>query len=563
MKKLMEKETREKFLYAAAFIFSALLLFYKIYPVIMAVHDDMRIYTLVRGGELWKNAIHSAKQGRISHLWNHLLLGFPFILNKIWFYKLVSFSTYLFDIWAMWLFVRSHIDKGFANLCAVAAVAFSSLTPSHNLLVSYAFCHQLPIGLLFLSLHFFMKSFDTGKKRDTLLSCLFLLLSCMIYEAFVAALILYGAAAMLKLKTDDKNYLSYIFTAVAKIVPQIITAAAYVGVYFTWRHFYPPYYGGTELYLKTPFTSLKALVTYSLSYFPVNGLLYRNDENPISMSDFIECLSAASVIKALLVAAAFALLVRKISQKLDFKGNLFIAFLGIFVPNIVISVSKQYLDWSIKGTKSYLSSFYSYLFLIIFLCGISCAAYRLFKGRNVRITFLAVMSAAVFFVCLSADALTNIWRVHYDRLSIRYRNFDEAVSSDEIVSCDGGWQIYAPDNQGIHLLETYTLDYIRIYDDTPASVYVSEAAELEKEKKTVCMRSPENYQLMVIGNVDEALCAESVTVESILPNTFDVVLCTADGEKRVFEDVKDDDVLSCPDGSMIDMSVRVMSSVSD
>lgn len=153
--------------------------------------------------------------------------------------------------------------------------------------------------------------------------------------------------------------------------------------------------------------------------------------------------------------------------------------------------------------------------------------------------------------------------MHYDRLSIRYRNFDEAVSSDEIVSCDGGWQIYAPDNQGIHLLETYTLDYIRIYDDTPASVYVSEAAELEKEKKTVCMRSPENYQLMVIGNVDEALCAESVTVESILPNTFDVVLCTADGEKRVFEDVKDDDVLSCPDGSMIDMSVRVMSSVSD
>lgn len=42
---------KEKLFYIICFGFCAFLLFYKLYNIMFAVHDDMRIYTLVRNGE--------------------------------------------------------------------------------------------------------------------------------------------------------------------------------------------------------------------------------------------------------------------------------------------------------------------------------------------------------------------------------------------------------------------------------------------------------------------------------------------------------------------------------
>ena len=74
----MDKLTRNfrKYLPLIACAAALLWLFYQLYPLLFATHDDLRNYTLVRRGMLAENALHSAKQGRISHLWNHFLLGF-------------------------------------------------------------------------------------------------------------------------------------------------------------------------------------------------------------------------------------------------------------------------------------------------------------------------------------------------------------------------------------------------------------------------------------------------------------------------------------------------------
>ena len=148
---------KEKIFYLVCFCFCALMLFYKLYNVMFAVHDDMRIYTLVKNGRLIDDAIGSAKcTGRISHIWNHLLLGLPFAADKVWFYKLFQYGTILFDIGALYLLLSRHFDKKLATLSSVIAMAFLSISHWHSLLISYALCHQLPIGLLLLSLHFYL-----------------------------------------------------------------------------------------------------------------------------------------------------------------------------------------------------------------------------------------------------------------------------------------------------------------------------------------------------------------------------------------------------------------------
>ena len=118
-------------------------LFYQLYPLLFVTHDDMRNYTLVRRGMLAENAVTSAQKGRISHLWNHFLLGFPFMLNKAWFYKLVQYGTLVFDLSALYLLLRSEVSRKFAAVSVMLCSAWFCINANHNLLISYALCHQL------------------------------------------------------------------------------------------------------------------------------------------------------------------------------------------------------------------------------------------------------------------------------------------------------------------------------------------------------------------------------------------------------------------------------------
>ena len=554
--KYLKKYSIGELLSIAAFIFSALFFFIRIYPIIFAVHDDMRTYTLVRNHELLQNAVDSAKNGRISHLWNHILLGIPFIPGKVWFYKLFAYGTCLFDVWAMWLLVSRHIDRSLAWLSAAAVMSFATISASHNLFISYALCHQLPIGLALLSLHLFLKGLDKPKKTRTAASCVLFLAACMIYEAFIPFVIVFAAAAAVKCR-DGKSFPAYILAVLRKILPQLITALAYAAVYFTWQHFYPPSYAGTSLYLHEPFLSLEAVGTYSLSMSPLAQLYYLAERTEVTAGIFVRSITAPGIIKAVLIAAAAAAVIVQSSRKVRFKGLMPVLLLGIFVPNLLIGFSEKYVSSLKKGVISYLSSFYSYLFLMAVLCGLCMIVYRSLNSKGLRILGVSVISCVVVFLSLSSDYVVKYWGDYYIEADRRYKNFDRAVSSETIVSCDSGWQIYAPDNAGIHALESYTLDYIGIYDDTPAGGYTDKAGQLSEGKETMCMRSDEDYLLMAVGEVDEELHADEVTIVTVLPGTFDVIMHTGSGEEIMYEDAADSYILTAPEGDSFDMSVRI------
>ena len=144
-----------RYLPQIAFVCAVLWLFWQIYPIIFAVHDDMRNYTLVRRGMVLADSIRAAKTGRISHLWNHHLLALPFRANKVWFYKLIQFSALLFDVFSGWKLLKAHVNRQFADLAAVLGVSWACISAYHNLLIAYALCHQIPIGFCFLSLYHF------------------------------------------------------------------------------------------------------------------------------------------------------------------------------------------------------------------------------------------------------------------------------------------------------------------------------------------------------------------------------------------------------------------------
>ncbi len=556
MKKVSFRFSRTELLCAVAFIVSALCLFARIYPIIFAVHDDMRNYTLVRSHELLANALHSAKQGRISHLWNHLLLGFPFILNKVWFYKLVQFSSFLFDIWAMMLFVSRHIDRRLAWMCGTAAVSFANISPAHNVIISYAFCHQIPIGLIFLSLYFFMIPPEIRKRRHTVFSTLLFLAACMIYEAFLPFLIVFALAAALRTKRSGLSFPELAKGVLRQILPLFAAACAYTAVYLLWQHFYPPSYAGISFYPYEPFLSLKVLVTYSFSLFPLLQSVFLAVGEGMTARALIGETNLIGAVKALLTAASVCTVTVKCSKKMKFRGELCIMGTAVFIPTLLIAFSTQHTDEFRRHATQYVPSFYSYLFLCVFLCILCCTLYRTTNGRNLRTLFITFTGAVTVLSSLSADCINLHWQQHYDTLDRRYRNFDRAVSSEEVTECDSGWQIYAPDNVGIHFLEHFTIDYIELYDDTPAAHYTYEEQKLEDGLETLCMRSDVNYYLMALGDTGDDLTTEEVTIVTVMPKTFDIVLYTSNGQSVQFDAVKDGDVLRCASGSF-DLSRRI------
>lgn len=83
MKFEIKSRNKEKYIMILIFGMAVIWLFYQIYPVMFATHDDILSYVKVRRGILLPNAFDDARSGRISQLWNQLLLGIPYIANSV------------------------------------------------------------------------------------------------------------------------------------------------------------------------------------------------------------------------------------------------------------------------------------------------------------------------------------------------------------------------------------------------------------------------------------------------------------------------------------------------
>lgn len=552
-----------RYLPQIAFVCAVLWLFWQIYPIIFAVHDDMRNYTLVRRGMVLADSIRAAKTGRISHLWNHHLLALPFRANKVWFYKLIQFSALLFDVFSGWKLLKAHVNRQFADLAAVLGVSWACISAYHNLLIAYALCHQIPIGFCFLSLYHFGNRLKNPNAKDTVLSCVYLLLAVMIYEAFAAMLLLYLLWALCMPLRREVSFFEWLRRSAGRITPQLLTVAGYCIIYFTWQHIYPPAYDGISMDLREPFMSLYSLKTYSLSFFPVWELLRLSKDQAISLRVFgYHLLHPAAWLTAVLSTAVFYLLLPRIRLKTaQLRNLLLLTGLGIFLPCTLTAVSEKYMGWTRRGTDGYLPSFYSYLFLVAFLVTAAILIWESAPTVNRKKAARMLLSICVFCTCLAASAVTDIWKPHFAELSLRYRNFDYVVSR-VVPDCDSGWQICAPDNAGIHLDRAFTQDYLKIYNPETVA-YIHDPAALDGSKHTICMRMPVNYAYAVTGETDSDLHAETLTFRTIVPEGFDITLYDTEGQPFYYKDVHNGNQLNLPDGRLFDLSVRVENTPAD
>ncbi len=552
---------KEKIFYIICFSLCTLMLIYNTYNIMFAVHDDMRIYTLVRNGELFENAFYSANTtGRITHLWNHLLLGLPFVSDKVWFYKLFSYGSLLFDIGALYLLLSRHFDKRFAALSSLLVISFSSISHWHSLFISYSFCHQIPLGFFILSVHFFLNYKKEYRKKDMILCCVCCLFSCMIYEAFTFAVAMYICISMYlnKEKTGCKR--DYFKKTFKDTIAPFTVVLIYIIVYFVWKQTRDISfaYDGTAIDISNPVLSLKVVFKYSLGAFPYIIFINHYSGGFEGLINTLMNVRIPQMITSFLSAVVAVMLLKKIN--LDKKRILLfiIALQGTLLPVVIIGFTSKYIDWSTEyNIWGYLPSFYSYFFLITFICLIFVFIYNFFNNKIVK----KLICLCVFFVVfgLSLIAYINNYNLkpHYISQYMRCRVLN-AVATDELPLLTEESDLYVPESIGIHSSNEYTDDFLNTETYVPVHSVISGQIP-DFINSTYCLRFNENNDTGLFGCIDERYTADSLKVITAYPDIINTVVISAtDGTELKFENVRHGDVLQSPDNVKFDMSQNPM-----
>lgn len=560
---LKNKNREHRIFYMCVIGFIAVLLFKNLYSIMFAVHDDMRIYTLVRSGNLFSDAVNSAiATGRISHLWNHVLLGIPFLSGQIWVYKLMVYGTFVFDVFALFLLIKKYAGKHTAWLSVLFIFSFATISNQHNLLISYAFCHQLSLGLFLLSFYIYLRYLENNRKRDIIVAGLLLLFSYMIYEMFSFMLLFYALAAFMSIKNKSEGlkFKEYLIKCARCLAVPFLTVVFYVSVYFIFQNLNKPLnaYEGTSLYFAEPIMSLLTIFIYSLGFFPVAQIVKTIVKFNMDLTGLANFITMESVVKSLLASMAGIALFLKIDLKGKEKKILPFALAGIFIPNILIGFTEKYIKLTKNGTIAYITSFYSYFFLTVFLIVVVSIIYKkaaVKKRSNLLLAFLAVM---IFGVSLTADVNTNIWAEEFGVQFNKCKSFDAAVSSGLVTGASGGTRLYIPDNFGINGLMTYTEDYVGIYAEN--DIYcVNEAEKLDFSNKVICMRYNGDGSAMVSGYIDSNLNSKEIYISMSEKNTVrDIFVFLNNGEEYAVRNAYNGQVCVLENELLFDLGAGVV-----
>lgn len=558
MKKKIENLRSGNFIYIIALTFAVVFLFWNIHDIMFTVHDDMRIYTMTKLGRLPEYAVAVAKNGRIAQLWNTILLGIPFLADSVVVYKIFSFASILFDAFAFFILMKNHAGKNIAYISLLLFFSFATLSTYHNLLTAYALCHQIPIGFELLSINFYLNYFEpkANKKLNMILSSIFFLMASMIYEAFAAFIIFYAVIAVIK-NFNNKTGKPEIKKVLIDLLLPFIVISAYIAIYFLWRVKYPTQYDGGMLYFNEPFMSLKTIYHYSVSFSSIFQFFNMITQRVFGLGSFLKMLTLGSIFKAMIVSVIFFKAIPKLSVKCNDYVLLLFSLAGMFLPNCIVGFTQKYVDWEKRGAYGYLTSFYSYFFLIVFVVTAIYMIYTRIKNIKGKEVFMCFMTGAVFLSCICADVNTDIWGGHYRQQYLKCRSFDKAVSSEFITNLEDDTDIYIPDNMGINTRMDYTEDYASIYSDNDIHFY-NDITEIDFKETTVCMRYKAKYNIMIMAYVDENLYAKTIYVSMPDSKPQNLIMTLENGTDVIYENVKDGDIINYENNILFDLSQNNM-----
>jgi len=430
---------------------------YPLFSVGFTNHDDVFIAISTWSGHIWDiTKIMSMGQGRFAFFWAIPLSSVPFIFDNHAWYLIIKFGSFIFLLFSLHYAVLKLFRSSWIALVSVTFfLAIIQNGWEYNALTSYPLVFNFYAILFLVSIGLFSSAVD---QENLILAYFggFLYFFTLGVELFVLFFPFYFAILLSRFKsgvslvTQFKLNKKYI---VAILGPLML----YLIVYFIWRYIFPSNYDGNKIGGSNLMVIVKIITTYSLSAFPLASLhFYPAIGDPITFSSSVDLrvilskLSIIDLIKPIVVGFIFIRIMTTTNLVFLKTRTLIIgaslAFIGIFLPNLLLGLSLKYQSLVDSGAHSFVYTYYSFIFVVVFLALLLACIKKMMQSWHYALRVFFVSSFVSFMIFLSlAVELRNQCLAFDQKLAERkWQLMDEFIGSSVFEDIHDDAVISAP-----------------------------------------------------------------------------------------------------------------------
>ena len=159
-------------------------------------------------------------------------------------------------------------------------------------------------------------------------------------------------------------------------------------------------------------------------------------------------------------------------------------------------ITPKYAEWAGSNSYSYVTSFYSYFFLIPFFL---LVLKSVFKTDSKAV--MALLSTLVFAVSLTCTLNNAAWNVYFRKNLSRYEAFSEAVKSSYFDTLEDGTTVFIPDYTGIHNDMSITKSFAAVYTDSDIT-FSNNSDEIDFASPVVFLKYYPETNTMTAGTLN-------------------------------------------------------------
>lgn len=426
----------------------AIMALFQLKDVRFTTADDVSNYLAIKDGTF--SLIDAAKgEGRFSWVFHLYPYKIIYLLNNKIYYNICNMGSIFICIFLFcYSLYKIFNDKLIYVLSLILAWAFLENNTYHWPISGYPMIHQIGLSFFWVSMALYSNYIENKNSLYAIGASIAYSGSLLMYESFVLYFLAFPL--ILGLKELKMN-----FTKLRLLIPLFIPLVIYFVIYFSFRSYYPSMYKGNQINLGSIENILLVIWQTSISAFP--GYFYfikkLNGFSLLSiLGDFPKLLREMRVewlVKALLVFFSVYIVAKEnwassMSKKF-IAGGLILSVLLIFTPNILLSITSKYQDWVANGwCPAYLTTYYSYFGVILFISIIFCSTVQIPKVKwlqNILIVLIGI-SASYFSI------ITDYHKYHITNDQIvdqtTWHMMDKFLSSRVFKEVPSGSTIYAP-----------------------------------------------------------------------------------------------------------------------
>lgn len=435
----------------------AVITFYPLLSVGFTTHDDARIAIDVWDGNIWEvTKSASGTQGRFVFFWDFPLSAVPYAIDSRIWYLTTKFTSFFLLLSALYFAVAQLFKSKWIALVSLAL--FLSLIQNgweHNVLTSYPVVFNLLAVFFLVSLGLFATAIDRKNLALAWLSggLYFLALGTELFVLFFP----FYVAVLLSRAAPDEPVIRRLVSGKKYLLAIALPLMAYLAIYLAWRHIHPSTYDGNSLDGLNLLAAAKVVATYSLNAFPLISLQFFTGTgaqlhfaNSAGWHAILSALNAASFIKPAVAGFLFTRLMTTeifiVPQTRTLKIGAVLAFVGIFLPNLLLGFTQRHQSWLASGTHSYVYTYYSLLSAVVFSALL--LAYMNVKSMSwkpkLRRLFIFVAVAAIMFLSFAVE-VRNQYVAFDQKLAYRkWQLMNVVIQSSAFLQIPDGSTVVAP-----------------------------------------------------------------------------------------------------------------------